>query len=129
MPDEALLQLSHRDVNLGYFRYVQGPVRKLISGDELIMQDAMPDGKHNGRQYGTLNAAQDAMPDGMIREAYSGNARPVIRLSRACMEKLEKLRLRGFTIYRIKVRFAVWWKGKEDENETLILLPDIFLRA
>ena len=40
-PDEILLQLTHRDVQLGYFEFVQHRIRELLSGDALLLTESL----------------------------------------------------------------------------------------
>ena len=52
----------------------------------------------------------------------------VVKLSKACREKLDELGKKGYEILRAEVRFVVWWKGKTDEEETAIVLPSIYFQ-
>ena len=103
-PDEAMLQLTHRGVNLGYCKYAFSRIRRLYSGSVLTWD--------NGELYA------EGDPQGKC----------VLKLSRSAIEQLDSLRKRGFEVYRSEVRFLVYWKGKEDEKESLIALPDIHLK-
>ena len=50
------------------------------------------------------------------------------KLSRSSRETIQALRNKGFEIYKSEIRFMVYWKGKNEENEVLCVLPDIYLK-
>lgn len=101
--NEAAIQLSHKGVNLGYFKYVGKNVRQLCSGDDLYMKndELFMDKEMNKR---------------------------VVKLSRSQVEQINSMRKRGFEAYRAEVRNLVYWQGKEEKEESLIVLPNIYLR-
>jgi len=103
-PDEAMLQLTHRDVNLGYFKYVHTALYDLHCGQHLI--------ERNGN---------------MLADLGTGN-KCVAKLSKSSMESLAELRRKRFDIYNSEIRFLVYWKGKNEEDEVLCVLPNIYLR-
>lgn len=103
-PDEAVLQLDHKGVKLGYFKYIERRLKRLHSGSELYWDE------------GNLLASKGKQES------------RVAMISRTSMEQIELLRSRGFEVYRAEIRQMVYWKGKEDEEESLILLPNIYLR-
>lgn len=51
----------------------------------------------------------------------------IAKISQAFSEKLYLFLDRGYRIKSVKVQFCVYWKGKTDELESLILLPEIYL--
>ena len=51
----------------------------------------------------------------------------VAKLSSACRTKLAALSEKGYAVKRAEVRFTVWWKGKDDDDETMIALPNVYL--
>ena len=101
--NEAVLQLSHKGVNLGYFKYVSKNVRQLCSGDELFIQDG------------------DLFMDSEKRKC-------VLKLSKKTISDIDALRRKGFEVYRAEVRHLIFWKGKAEDVESLIVLPNIYLR-
>ena len=103
-PDEAVLQLTHRGVNLGYFRFASRSIPDLQCGRALY--------EHDGGMYADTGKGR----------------RCVLKLSKSSMQKIETMRKRGFRIYRSEVRYMVYWKGKDEETEALCILPDIYLR-
>ena len=48
-----------------------------------------------------------------------------VKFSKACIEKICKLNEKGYTPISAKVRYGVIWKGKDDEKETVIILPEV----
>lgn len=103
-PEEISLQLTHRDVFLDYFKGKKEIIFKLKSGDLLFLTDSFLLAELNGKR---------------IR---------IARLSNACCEKLQNLCNRGYVPVRVYVRFIVAWKGKDDTEETAVVLPDIYLK-
>lgn len=102
-PEEIALQLSHRDVFLDYFKDKQKWIGLIKSGDSLNLEGGYFSVVRNGEKINV----------GKISQAFS-----------------EKLRLfldKGYQIKSARVQFCVYWKGKTDETETLIFLPEIYL--
>ena len=52
----------------------------------------------------------------------------VVVFSKAFHERVTQLRKKGYEPYYARVRFVVGWKGKAEERETAVLLPDIWFR-
>lgn len=103
MPGEIVLQLSHKDVFLGFFKELKREVLSLKGGDTLFYKD-----------YTLYNQVQ----------------RPVARLSQNMQKKLAEWRERGYEVKSASVRFVVAWKPKDapkEEAETAVLLPDLVL--
>lgn len=103
-PDEIALQLTHRDVVLDFFKGKATLISRLHSGKNLFI---------NG-QYISTNLNSKTVP--------------VAKLSKACMANLERLKSSGYVPYKADVRFIVAWKGENDEKETAVLLPNIYLK-
>lgn len=103
-PTELIMQLSHRDVYLDFFKDKKLLILQLRSGTHLYAQ--------NNRLY--------------IR--YKERLLPVLQFSSACYEKVKKLIVDGYKLYDAKIRFICAWKGKEDETETAVILPDIYFK-
>lgn len=103
MPGEIVLQLSHKDVFLGFFKELKREVLSLKGGDTLFYKD-----------YTLYNQAQ----------------KPVARLSQNMQKKLAEWKERGYEVKSASVRFVVAWKPKDvpkEEAETAVLLPDLVL--
>ncbi len=105
-PEEIALQLTHRDVVLDFFKGKKKYIFGLRSGDPLYFTP-----EERG-----LHARVD------------GKTMPVVRYSKAFRDKLQRLTDREYRPYAARIRFIVAWKGKEDTEETAIVLPDIVLR-
>jgi ATP-dependent DNA helicase RecQ len=93
-------QLSHRDVNLGYFEYIQSKVLSLRCGDSL---------KANAESC--LNAKGET----------------VTKFSRSFTESIASWQQMGYAIKEAKVNFMVWWKKPDEEKELIIILPELCL--
>lgn len=103
-PDEALLQLRLKGVNLGYFKYINKGSIDFQSGQLLL--------EHNGN---------------MLTEPGAGG-KCLAKLSKSSMGTIQTLRKKGFEIYKSEIRFMVYWKGKNEDAEVLCVLPDIYMR-
>ena len=102
-PEEIMLQLTHRDVYLDYFKLRQKQNIGLRSGDALSL-------------------------DGSGLKTVGKHSCCAVKLSQACRERLAGLAEKGYKVDRAAVRFTGFWKGQDDEEETLIVLPELYLR-
>lgn len=103
-PEEVVLQLSHKDVNLGFFKNIKSEILALRGGDEL-----------NYNNHTLYNPSTQ---------------KPVAKLSANMQEKLSEWQERGYNIKSASVRFIVAWKPKDapkEEKETAVLLADLVL--
>ena len=100
-PEIIAMQLTHRDVQLGYFEYVQQRMQTLYSGVGLTI-DA--EGLCNTR--GEL----------------------VIKYSRSFNEMISTWKQKGFNITDAKINFIVYWKKPEEEKEIKIVLPELLFK-
>ncbi len=100
-PTEMMLQTTHKDVVLDFFKNKKEIIFNLRSGTKLKMDDVYLVAELNGRD---------------VR---------VAKLSKAFVETLEKLKDKGYSPKSAEVRFVVAWKGEEDTEETPIVLTDI----
>lgn len=104
MPEKIVLQLSHKDVYLGFFKGLKREILALRSGDPLNYKDHV--------LYET-----------------SAN-KPVAKLSQNMQTVLSKWEMRGYKVKSASVRFIVAWKPKDapkNESETAVLLADLIL--
>ena len=104
MPDEILLQLSHKDVNLGYFKSLKKEVLSLRSGQEL---------------YFNNNFLYDIVTN-----------KPVCQLSHKIQGELSQWTEKGYLVSSASIRFIVAWKPKDapkEEKEHAVLLVDLVL--
>lgn len=104
MPEEIVLQLSHKDVNLGFFKELKHEVLALKGGDSL-----------NYNNFILYNALTN---------------KPVAKLSQNMQTTLSEWQEKGYNVKSASVRFVVAWKPKEapkNEPETAVLLADLVL--
>ena len=104
MPEEIVLQLSHKDVYLGFFRKLKREVLALRGGD-------------------ILNYNYFVLYDSLTNK-------PVAKLSQNMQNTLAEWKEKGYEVKSASVRFVVAWKPKEapkDEPETAVLLADLLL--
>jgi len=96
-PGESVLHLSHRDLKLGYFGFIQRRIHDLTSGDQLTLAD---DGCKNDRgEY-------------------------VLKFSQKFMLQLGQLKQDGYVLSEARVNFIVYWTD-EKEKEVKIVLPEL----
>lgn len=104
MPQEVVLQLSHKDVYLGFFKERKQDILALRGGDSLTYNQF--------RLYSSLTN------------------KPVAKLSFKMEETLSEWEERGYQVKAASVRFVVAWKPKDaekSESETAVLLADLVL--
>ncbi len=104
-PDEVMLQLSHKDVNLGFFKSRKKEIISLRSGEKLCFA--------NNLLY---------VPN---------NQQPVAQLSQKMQAELAQWALKGYLVSSATIRFIVAWKPKDapkDEKEYAVLLLDLELK-
>lgn len=102
-PDEIDLVLTHSDVYLDFFKNKTFAISHLKSGDELLWK--------NGYFYTMCGG----------RKLCAG------KISTAMQNRLTTFADKGYQVVSAHVQFCVYWKGKEDETETLIFLPGLHL--
>ena len=104
MPEEVVLQLSHKDVNLGFFKSRKNDVLALRGGCALTYADHC------------------------MHDVVTGF--PVAMLSASMQQTLADWQEKGYEVQSAKVRFIVAWKPKDapkEEKETAVILADISL--
>jgi len=102
LPNEISIQLSHHDVKLGYFRFVQHRIRHINSGDILTID-----------KEGCLDK----------------NNEPILKFSSKQLEEMAKLKADRYLPKKAIVSFLVYWFDQENEKESLIVLPEIFFES
>ncbi len=107
-PTTIELQLSHQGVVLDFFKSRKMDIFKLRSGDRLSF-DKPFEGPYLTAEIG-------------------GKTLRVAKLSSKCLARLQELAQKGYRPHAAMVRFIVAWKGKEDTEETAVVLPDLVLR-
>lgn len=101
-PSELILQLSHRDVYLDFFKDKKSLILQMKSGMHLAVK--------GNRLYVQT----------------SGRLTPVMQFSSKCNESVKQLIASGYVPYDAVVRFICAWKGKEDTTESAVILADIY---
>ncbi len=99
--DQISILLTHKDVNLGYFEYVQHRIMDIQCGANLSILES---------GLGNLNRDK------------------VIGFSRRFTDSLSDWQRRGFKIDKASVNFSVYWKDEEKNKELKILLPQLVLK-
>lgn len=104
-PNEIVLQLSHKDVNLGFSKPHKDAILSLRSGMPLTYHDHCL-----------------CLPS---------TGRDIAQLSIKMKEKLGKWELKGYKVTAARIRFIVAWKSKDaprDEKESAIMLADLVMK-
>ena len=104
MPEEIVLQLSYKDVYLGFFKELKQEVLALKGGDPL-----------NYNNFVLYNTQTN---------------KPVAKLSQNMQTTLSEWQEKGYKVKSASVRFVVAWKAKDapkNEPETAVLLADLVL--
>lgn len=101
-PTEIMLQTTHKDVVLDFFKNKKEIIFSLRGGTKLKFDDIYLVAELNGRD---------------VR---------VAKLAKAFAETLEKLNGKGYSPKSAEARFVVAWKGEEDTEETPIILVDMY---
>lgn len=97
-PNELAVHLSHKDLYLGYFEYIQKRISLLTSGDKIFICD---EGCKNER--GEL----------------------VLKYSMRFLERLDQIKKSGFELKEAKVNFIVYWTDNDKNMELKIILPEL----
>ncbi len=105
MPDEIILQLTHRDVNLGFFKARKNDILALRAG-------------------GTLRFENNYLYD-------SHTNMPLAQLSQKMQGELCLWAEKGYHVVSASIRFIVAWRPKDapqEEKEHAVLLVDLTLK-
>jgi len=98
-PEELAMQLTHQDVNLGYFAFIQHRVNNLLSGELIRI-----------KEDGCANSSDEF----------------VLKFSKKFLETIDKQANQGYKLKSAKVNFIVYWKNDEAEKEVKIVLPELY---
>jgi ATP-dependent DNA helicase RecQ len=93
------MNLSLKDVWLDYFITRQHLVSQIISGDTLMI---------NGD------------------ECTNDKGKSILKFSKQYLKTIESLKQKGFHLIKAKVNFIVYWKKEDTEQETKIILPELY---
>lgn len=104
--DEIILQLSHRDVSLSFFkdRDRKNLILRLRSGQKLEVQD----------NYMCIN--------------YNGRKIRILQFSKKFIQILNAKKEKGYLPHKAYIRFILAWKDKEEQYEAAIILPDLYMK-
>lgn len=103
-PEEIVLQLSHKDVNLGFFKNRKNEILTLRGGSTLTYSD---------------------------HHLYDVNNRCIAKLANRMQQILAEWEEKGYYVCNAKIRFIVAWKPQDapkEEKETAVILPDLYLK-
>ena len=103
-PSELILQLSHRDVYLDFFKDKKPLILQQKSGMHL------------------------AVKGNRLCVQVNGRLTPVLQFSSKCNETIKQLIASGYAPYDAVIRFICAWKGKDDSTESAVILADIYFR-
>ena len=96
-PERLIYQVSYEDVALGYFKLVQTAILKLKSGDELTIQE----------------------------DVLKKEERKVLKFSKKYSDQISELFKSGYILSSATVKYLVYWKDKDENQEYLIVLPEL----
>jgi len=102
IPNYLIYHLSHKDIHLGYFAFIQKRLNLLSSGDTL-----------NINEKGLVNL----------------NGEQIVVFSKSFQSLRDSLKNQGFQLKESKIRFILLWFYKNEENndekEIKIILPEL----
>lgn len=101
-PGEILMQLSHKDVHLGFFRDKKNTIQRILCGAKLLTS-----------------------PSGLLA-VQGGKAVQVVRFSKKFLEEIERHKRQGYVMESASVRYVVGWTDTSDGQEYPIILPDVY---
>ena len=101
IPEEIMMQLTMRDVYLNFFKCKKKLILQLRSGMPLYFDD------------------------GILRLATGEKA---VCLSKQKRDELQVWAEKGFQVKSAKINFIVAWRGKEDTEETAVVIPKMVLK-
>jgi len=103
LPNHLVYHLSHKDVNLGYFAFIQKRLTPLSCGDAL---------KVNEKGLTNLNSEQ------------------IVKFSKFFRSKKKTLEDEGYQLTKAKIRFILLWlynnEKNNEEKEIKIVLPELY---
>jgi len=97
-PSGLALHLSHKDLNLGYFEFIQKRVNALTSGDSITISD---------------------------EDCKNEKGELVLKFSKKFIDRLSDIKKSGFELKEGKVNLIVHWKAEDMEQEVKIILPEL----
>lgn len=117
-PTDITLQLTHKDVVLDFFQDKKHLLFRLRSGMELFLAGPYLEAE-----------TQDLAGSYLEAEIQEGKNRVrVAKLSKACRERIQGLRVKGYQPCSAVIRFIVAWKKEGGQEEIPVILSDIHLK-
>jgi ATP-dependent DNA helicase RecQ len=98
-PYELAILLTHENVHLGYFEFIQHRVNNILSGELLKI-----------KEEGCANSKDEI----------------VLKFSKKFLEFIEAQVQKGYKIKSAKVNFIVYWLKEGGEKEVKIILPELY---
>lgn len=103
LPGHLVYHLTHKDIYLGYFKFIQRRLNSLNSGDSLGISE-----KGLVNSYGEL----------------------IVKFSKTFQVVKESLENQGYQLIESKIRFILFWEysneNSNEEKEIKILLPELY---
>ncbi|MCF6288036.1 MAG: RecQ family ATP-dependent DNA helicase [Proteobacteria bacterium] len=103
---QLTFHLTHKDIVLGYFDYIQSRIDRLISGESLLIQ-----------QNTLVNT----------------NHEIIVKFSKSFQTQIATLNKQGFKLTSAKINFIVYWRKKDESGELIkelkIVLPEVFFKT
>ncbi|HAB53267.1 MAG TPA: RecQ family ATP-dependent DNA helicase, partial [Ignavibacteriales bacterium] len=98
-PSQLAMHLTHKDLNLGYFEFIQHKLTALMSGDALTINTE-----------GCMNTKGEL----------------VLKFSKQFLATIADVQRKGYQLKDAKVNFIVYWKKQDEEQEIKIILPELY---
>lgn len=98
-PSLLAMHLTHKDLNLGYFEFIQHKLTALTSGDALTINTE-----------GCMNTKGEL----------------VLKFSKQFLATIADVQRKGYQLKEAKVNFIVYWKKQDEEQEIKIILPELY---
>lgn len=103
LPNHLVYHLTHKDINLGYFNFIQRRLNSLVSGDSLGINET-----------GLINSESEQ----------------IVKFSKTFQIVRESLKNQGYILIESKIRFILLWENSnentDEEKEIKIVLPELF---
>ncbi len=100
-PNEIVVQLSYKDVYLDYFKNKKHIIKDLVSGE-------------------SLNIAGD-----YLTVSFESEQKPILKFSQSFQTSIKSFWDLGYEMSEARIRFIVAWRGENDQEDTMVVLPDI----
>jgi ATP-dependent DNA helicase RecQ len=103
LPKHLMYHLTHKDINLGYFDFIQGRLNSLKSGDALEINEK-----------GLMNL----------------HGEQIVKFSQTFQTRRIALEKQGYRLVESKIRFILYWRNHneivENKKEIKIVLPELY---